>query len=212
MHRSTRGISFAEFTISVTLLGVVLLLTAPLLYRISKDQRASHYANELVATLTYARAQAVNRAQPVTICASQNGRECSDTPWGNGYLVFVDAGTPGVVDAGDKILRHVATNNPKVMITLEGGAFVRFNAFGNLVAQASGEAAQAPVQVASWLERLSPIGAAHAETYRTESAASNTDATHPGAFTVCYRDIGRTISLSRLGRISTRTASCHKSS
>lgn len=210
MRRHSTGVSLAEFVVSATLLGVVLLLTAPLAYRVAKDQRASHYANEMVATLNYARTQAVNRRQPITVCASRDGRQCSDTPWSEGYLVFIDNGAAGQVDAGDEVLRHTKTNNPKVMITRDGGRFVRFNPFGNLIARSATDA-DLSTQVAGWLERLSPITSAHAEyTPEPDIVTTSADTARPGAFIVCYRDRGRTISVSLQGRITTRPASCGK--
>jgi Tfp pilus assembly protein FimT len=213
MHRTHSGLSLAEFVVTVTLFGIVVLLTAPLLYRFANDQRTSRYTNELVSTLNYARAQAVAHNQPVTVCASSDGHGCTDTPWAQGYLVFIDNDSSGVVDANDRVLRHAKTDSPKVVITLQGGRYVRFSPFGTLYAHAQ-EADAAPTRFASWLDRFSPIASAAADTFAPgqDSSPSTTDAVHQGAFIVCYRDLGRMVSVSLQGRITTRTTPCHKDS
>jgi Tfp pilus assembly protein FimT len=217
MKRTNTGLSLAEFTVTVTLLGIAMLLSAPLLYRFANDQRTSRHTNELVLTLNYARAQAITRGQPVTVCSSNDGRQCTDTPWTQGYLVFVDNDSPGVVDATDQVLRHTTANYPKLVITLQGGHYVRFNPLGMLYAQAQSDVT-VPSRLARWLDRLSPIASAQAETFPADRSSEQdrvpaaADAVRHGAFIVCYRDIGRKISLSLQGRITTRTASCHKDS
>jgi type IV fimbrial biogenesis protein FimT len=213
MRRADAGVSVAEFTVAITLLGVAILLSAPLLYRLVEDQRASKYTNALVSTLTYARAQAVIRNQPVTVCSSNDGFQCTDTPWALGYLVFVDNDSPGVVDANDSVLRRSAPSHPKVIITLHGGRYVRFHPLGMLIAQ-NQNGKIAPTTLTQWLERLSPIALAHAETVSAGvsqeegSLVSPAGAIQHGAFVVCYQDVGRRISLSLQGRITTQATSC----
>ena len=210
MRRIDAGVSVAEFVVAISLLSIAILLTAPLLYRLVEDQRASKYTNELVSTLTYARAQAVIRNQPVTVCSSNDGLQCTDTAWALGYLVFVDNDSPGVVDSNDSVLRRSAPSHPKVVITLHGGRYVRFHPLGTLIAQRP-NVGIAPTTLAQWLERLSPITLSHAETVSTEGSedqASPAGAIHNGAFVVCYQNVGRRISLSLQGRITTHATSC----
>jgi type IV fimbrial biogenesis protein FimT len=214
-QRTDTGLSLAEFTITVTLLGAVLLLTAPLLYRIAHDQRASEYTNDLVSTLTYARVQAVTRGQAVTVCASADGRQCTDTPWAQGYLVFLDEQSPGVVDTREVILKRVGGGDRKIVVTLQGGRYVRFSRLGTLSTRALVEDS-APQGVAQWLDRLSPIATAQADTSHSDTAGPERydggGAVRQGTFTVCYQQIGRLVTLSLQGRVTTRPTACPRRS
>ena len=212
MHRPQFGLSLVEFTATVMLLGVAALLSAPLLYKVVNDQRTSQYVNELVAALTYARNQSVSRGQPVAVCSSSNGHKCSDTPWAAGYIVFVDGNRDGVADASAAVLRHWPAA-PNVIITLQGGRYVRFSPLGMLD---SARRDLTNSRSNSWFSGLLFIGAAHAETLpidsRAERGASAMEADGHSVFLVCYREIGRWVSLSISGRISTRPAACSEPS
>ena len=52
--------------------------------------------NALVTALNVARAEALRRGQPVTVCASTDQRSCSaSTNWGTGWVVFQDTAMSG---------------------------------------------------------------------------------------------------------------------
>lgn len=60
----------------------------------------------LASHLEYARNQAIERKQPVTICASENGLGCSGSnQWVAGWIVFTDSDrNPGHFNPDDKLL------------------------------------------------------------------------------------------------------------
>jgi type IV fimbrial biogenesis protein FimT len=62
-------------------------------------------SNLLASHMHLARSEAVKRGTPVTLCPSGDGASCAGTTqWSLGWLVFVDGGTPGQVDADDTVL------------------------------------------------------------------------------------------------------------
>ena len=202
-----RGFSLMEFSLGLVIAGVGALLMAPLYYKAAENHRANAYTNELVATLTYARTHALMQMQPVSLCSSSDGVRCTDTPWAQGYIVFVDNGVPGKVDAEDRRLSRHAGQNQKVTITLAGAQFVRFSASGALLAYSTDAATgrengDGVTTLARWLSRLSPMATAHA------SSEPPTTSSSVGTFTVCAGHTGRMVKLSPLGRVSTTATLC----
>lgn len=64
-------------------------------------------AQILVEDMRYARAQAIWRAQPVSICPSVSGSSCAGhVDWASGWLVFLDPDGNRVVDPGERVLRQ----------------------------------------------------------------------------------------------------------
>jgi type IV fimbrial biogenesis protein FimT len=203
-----KGITLAEFVVALLVVGVSALYAAPMYYKIMHNIQATSYTNDLVSTLTYARAQAATRGLPVSVCSSDNGLRCSDTPWEFGYIVFIDSdGAAGAVDGNDRVLRQFLRRDAKATITLHGGRYVRFGVMGDLIAQSvkkNSPSLDARQLLAHWFGGLSLMTSAQAEVQVTRSAMD----VSIESFTICVRHTGRTVRLSPQGRISTADAYC----
>jgi Tfp pilus assembly protein FimT len=212
MQRSgSFGISIAEFTVALFIVTITALYAAPMYYKAVNDYRATQYTNELVATLRYARAQAVTQARAVSVCSSEDGINCTNTPWASGYIVFVDNDAPGTRESNDHLLRRHLVQKPAGTITLRGNRFVHFDPNGGLVSENSDESRGVTMfALKDWFDDISLIPAAHAAPSPAENASSDDsfDKTSAGIFTVCVGRAGRTIRLSLQGRITTLGASC----
>ncbi len=79
------------------------------------NNRVIVQTNELVGALNLARSEAVKRGARVTVCRRASDTSCGGT-WNNGWLVFVDSGAAGSVDAGDEVLRVWGTPNAAVSL------------------------------------------------------------------------------------------------
>lgn len=191
------GISLWEFLLTLVLFAMLGLMSAPLYYRTIDSLHVSAETNRLVAALNFARVQAVVRHRPVSVCSSTDGVSCRATPWERGYIVFVDAGTVGVVDSSDRVLRREDVPEPRVRITLAGRSYVRFDSIRGLVARAADD--RATSSTLEWLSRLSPVSSAY---------ASDSPAYLARVFTVCSARSGRAINISPQGRISTNDVAC----
>ena len=211
-HRSG-GFTLLKFTVSLILVNAIALGIAPVYYTFMNNLHATSFTNGLVQSLQVARTQAVKRGNPVSVCASDNGRTCTETPWSHGYIVFADSNAPGVVDGDDGVIEITRTHNQRVNVTLTGGQFVRFLPNGGLVAQAFDSG---PVMTANakrnWYEALAPIATATANDDLPQGNLINTSdavtAMRTGAFTVCVGPSGRAINISYLGRITTARVPC----
>ena len=120
------GFTLVELLVTLALLVVVLTVAVPSFVNFVKNNRLTAATNNLVTSLTYARAEAIRRGKAVTVCASRTGTSCDGTDWDDGWIVFVDQGTPGAVDSGDEVLRVEGKVGPGVDISLGGMTYVRY--------------------------------------------------------------------------------------
>ena len=98
------GFTLVELMITLVLVAILATIGVPSFMSLIANNRLTTQANELVSSLNLARSEAIKRNTRVTVCRSSTGTSCGGT-WSNGWIVFVDAGTAGSVDAGDEILR-----------------------------------------------------------------------------------------------------------
>ena len=93
------GFTLIELMVTLTVLGVLLSLAAPSFTAIVASNRIATETNELIGTLNLARAEAIRRAQPVTV------RSSNSNDYAKGWSVFPDADADGsaasATDAAD---------------------------------------------------------------------------------------------------------------
>ncbi|HJX18472.1 MAG TPA: GspH/FimT family pseudopilin [Acidiferrobacterales bacterium] len=211
---SQRGISLFQGIFALAVISVMALCTAPHYYRFLGDRYVVAYTNELVGALHQARRLAVNNMSPVSLCSSSNGRDCTQTPWNQGYIAFFDAGQSGVVDGIDRIVHAVQPRKTPIRVVLQGADHIRFQSNGGVLVDSSptrghrhpAAHSKNPTALASLLNAFSPIATAHA--VDTVYPASLETAL-PVAFLVCGGQIGRTIRVTAIGRVDTSTVACH---
>ncbi|MEO8001073.1 MAG: GspH/FimT family pseudopilin [Arenimonas sp.] len=127
--RNARGFSLLELMITLTLLGIMIMLAVPGFEAISNVNRLSGTSNELLTSMQVARMEAIRRNARVVICRSANPESGAaatcNTGAGNwdGWIAFVDDGgaTPanarnGTRDAGETVLRVAAVTAPLLVV------------------------------------------------------------------------------------------------
>lgn len=105
-----KGFTVIELMIVVGVIGILLAVGLPGLQDTISRIGTNSQAKTLVASLSFARSEAIKRGRLVTVCGSDSGTDCAADSWGDGWIVFVDAnedadGATGSIDAGDEILR-----------------------------------------------------------------------------------------------------------
>lgn len=101
-----RGFTLIELLVTVTVLGILVGIGYPNLRDFMLNNRRTAKVNELVASLQYARSEAVARNLGVSLCTSTSGTSCAGGAWDGGWIVFSDSDLDGVVDTPpDTVLR-----------------------------------------------------------------------------------------------------------
>lgn len=71
-----------------------------------------------MASLNQARSEAIKRNLRVTLCKSADGASCTtEGDWAQGWLVFVDRDSDGVLDPDEGVLRMQAVLSGKFTLT-----------------------------------------------------------------------------------------------
>ncbi|GAB3343405.1 GspH/FimT family pseudopilin [Marilutibacter aestuarii] len=110
-----RGFTLVELMITVVVMGVLLAIGVPSFRYVQNSARISAPANELVASVQLARAEAIRRNGRMALCSSSDGATCAAGGAWNGWIVFADADRNGAVTAGEEILRRHVVEAPVVV-------------------------------------------------------------------------------------------------
>jgi type IV fimbrial biogenesis protein FimT len=104
--RLQRGFTILELMVTLAIAAVLFSMAAPSFSQLTIRNRLVTYANDFIATVNYARSEAIRRGSPVSICASSDGVNCAGS-WNDGWIVFAntDSDIPAAVDVGEPLLR-----------------------------------------------------------------------------------------------------------
>ncbi|HEY0745246.1 MAG TPA: GspH/FimT family pseudopilin [Steroidobacteraceae bacterium] len=107
MKYLSHGFTLIELLVTMTVAAILVGLAVPAFTSFLQNDRDTGQINSLVASLNYARSEAVKRASPngIIVCPSTDGVNCVVTAsWINGWIVkYVDP----LVPANDVVLQNV---------------------------------------------------------------------------------------------------------
>lgn len=104
--RKPKGFTLIELMVTLAVSLILLSVGFPAYQELSANSRMTTVTNSFVAYLQFARNEAVERNRPVSLCPSGDGRSCQESSaWGDGWIVFTDAGNAGALDSSDELLR-----------------------------------------------------------------------------------------------------------
>lgn len=95
MRRSREtGYSLIELAVTLTVVAIVAAVAFPNFQNVLRSNRVSTASNELVASLSLARVEALRSPRGAGLCASADGASCGDD-WNAGWIVWIDADGDG---------------------------------------------------------------------------------------------------------------------
>ncbi len=136
-HRQ-RGFSLLELMVTITIVAVLLAIAVPSFRDVIKRNQISSASNELLAGLSYARTEAIDRGQLVSMCPSPDGLACTinGQTWEPGWIIYTyPAGAASANKAYSKppatLLRYTAARSG-VSIQSLGTTVITFGQQGQL--------------------------------------------------------------------------------
>ncbi len=91
------GFTLIELLVTLTLVAILLSTAVPSFIEFIKDNRLVAQINEFVATVNFARSEAIKRGLPIRVTSSSN------TNWANGWQVWVDLNNNEIFDVGESL-------------------------------------------------------------------------------------------------------------
>lgn len=134
MKKSSRAFTAIEILITLVIVGIIATLGIMGFRETIQNNRAVTINNEFIASLAYARSEAIQRASPVSVCAAANNnlQACgSNNDWTNGWIIFLDPnGTGAITNNANRLKVHEALesgtqfNSASAVITYNSAGFV----------------------------------------------------------------------------------------
>ena len=135
--KATRGFTLVELMVTLSVMAVLLAIAVPSFRDTIRRNRVTSASNALLATLNYARSEAIDRGQLVTLCPSADAANCTSggTSWGAGWLVYsypAGATSSNAAYATGNLLLRAATAQNGVSIWAAQSTYPSFGLQGQL--------------------------------------------------------------------------------
>lgn len=101
-NRIHRGFTLIELLVVLGIAALLALLAVPSMQNAIESGQRAGGMNSAMSMLASARAEAVTRQVPIAICPSVDQDTCSGNNWEQGWIMFIDDGTGGTANNGDR--------------------------------------------------------------------------------------------------------------
>jgi type IV fimbrial biogenesis protein FimT len=132
MIRKSAGFTLMELIVTIIILGILAVIAYPSYRTIMQNMRVSSITNDFMATLAFARAEALARGSSVSVCAAADTSDTScgsSANWNNGWIVFLDPTASGTIgDPSDRLKTHDPLQSGGVINTNQ--AFITYSRNG----------------------------------------------------------------------------------
>ena len=107
--KKMQGFTLIECLIGIAILSIGLTAGFNGVQSLLTKQRVAAYSGQLLQSVHTARQYAILRSQPVTICASENGKFCVED-WSKGHMIFLDQNGDRVRDESEVVVNYIHGN------------------------------------------------------------------------------------------------------
>lgn len=104
------GFTLLELLITIGIVGVTMAFAIPGMTQFVKNERLTSTSNTLLTDIMLARSKAVERNQPVFICASSDETSCTGGNFEDGWIVIIDIDNDGLGDQLVKVQQPITAN------------------------------------------------------------------------------------------------------
>ncbi len=138
MPNRVRGFSLLELMITITVMAILLAIAVPSFRDVIHRNQVSSASNAMLASLNYARSEAITRGQLVSMCPGDQTAGCTSggTAYDQGWLVYTypagAASANKAYAAGSSILLRSVDPQTNVSIQAKSGTIVTFGQQGQL--------------------------------------------------------------------------------
>jgi type IV fimbrial biogenesis protein FimT len=130
---TSAGFTIIELLVAVAVVAILSIAALPSFFSAVERNRIVSQNNELLASFSYARTEAIRRNATVGVCAlNATGNGCATDNWNRGWAVWTDTNRNGAFNLGtDEVLR---INALKTNDQIGGTVFdIRFGARGTRI-------------------------------------------------------------------------------
>ena len=113
-----KGFTLIEMMITLVIAAILMTVAVPSFINFISSNRLVTDTNNLISFTHLAKAEAIKRNAPVSICGGNSGK-CEEN-WNNGYRVFLDDNLNCELDAGETVIRVSSAFSGSDKITAVG--------------------------------------------------------------------------------------------
>ena len=119
------GFSLIELLVTIAIVAILLAVAFPSFEGSMRSNRLATTTNELLASVSLARSEAIKNTNGAGVCASADGLTCGDD-WNLGWLVWADGGNVAAnhgsfQQASDTVIRVVDAHS-RLVLDVEDGS------------------------------------------------------------------------------------------
>lgn len=128
-QRPQRGTTMMELMVAITILVLLAMMAVPSMRDVMQNSRSASISTEFIASLNFARSEAVKRRAVVTVCTSADGTTCRASGgadyknWEKGWIIL---------DAANAVLRQEDTLTATAMLCGSTGQ-IQFTGTGGTI-------------------------------------------------------------------------------